>query len=109
MCMEDVRLGRDAYDNRYRYTIPAGGSLQVLSANPDRYSLLIPSHGNVTTLAADTVDLPGITQGSINLAYQNLRISISTDGGLCTSAWYVSNSGLTSQDITVWETILRKK
>lgn len=109
MCMEDVRIGRRSVVYRYRLTVPANGSVQVLLNRPDRISMLIPSHGNATTLGADTVDLKGVTEGTINLQQNNVRLSISQDGNLVTFPWYVMNSAGTSQIITVWETVLMEQ
>ena len=109
MCMEDIRLGRETIVFRYRYTVPANDSIQVLQNAPDRVSLLIPSHGNAVTLGADTVDLGGTVEGTINLQQMTLRLNISHDGMLVTSPWYVMNSSNQSQQITVWETRLRKQ
>jgi hypothetical protein len=105
--MEDVRIGRETIVFRYRFTIPANGSIQVLKNAPDRISLLIPSHGNAVTLGADTVDLGGVVEGTINLQQMTLRLNISQDGSLVTFPWFVMNSSGSSQDITVWETRLR--
>ena len=109
MCMEDVRIGRRSVVFRYRLTVPANGSVQVLQNRPDRISMLIPSHGNATTLGADTVDLKGVTEGTINLQQNNVRLSISQDGNLVTFPWYVMNSAGSSQIITVWETVLMEQ
>lgn len=109
MCMEDIRLGRETIVFRYRYTVPANGSIQVLMNAPDRVSLLIPSDGSSTALAVDTVDLKGVTDGAINLAYQNLRLTLSQDGSLVTFPWFVMNSGNTNALITIFETRLRKE
>lgn len=107
--MEDIRLGRESIVFRYRLTVPANGSVQVLSNNPDRISMLIPSHGSATTLGADTVDLKGVVEGTINLQQNNVRLSISTDGNLTTMPWFIMNSAAQPQTITVWETVLRKE
>jgi hypothetical protein len=107
--MEDVRIGRRSVVFRYRLTVPANGSVQVLQNRPDRISMLIPSHGNATTLGADTVDLKGVTEGTINLQQNNVRLSISQDGNLVTFPWYVMNSAGSSQIITVWETVLMEQ
>lgn len=107
MCMEDIRLGRETVTFRYRYTIPANGSIQVLQNAPDRVSLLIPSHGNAVTLGVDTVDLGNVVEGTINLQQQTLRLDIGLDGTLVTYPWFVMNSSASSQAITVWETRLR--
>ena len=109
MCMEDVRIGRRSVVYRYRLTVPANGSVQVLLNRPDRISMLIPSHGNAITLGADTVDLGGVTEGTINLQQNNVRLSIGQDGSLVTMPWYVMNSAGTSQIITVWETVLMEQ
>lgn len=109
MCMEDVRIGRESVVFRYRKTIPANGSVQVLSNNPDRISMLIPSHGSATTLGADTVDLGGVVEGTVNLQQNNVRLSISTDGNLTTMPWFIMNSAAQPQTITVWETVLRRE
>lgn len=109
MCMEDIRLGRESIVFRYRLTVPANGSVQVLSNNPDRISMLIPSHGSATTLGADTVDLGGVVEGTVNLQQNNVRLSISTDGNLTTMPWFIMNSAAQPQTITVWETVLRKE
>lgn len=106
MCMEDVRIGRKTTVFRYRYTVPANGSIQVLKNRPDRVSMLIPSHGSATALGADTVDLGGVSEGTINLQQQGVRLSISMDGNLCTLPWFIMNSGATNQVITVFETVL---
>lgn len=107
MCMEDVRIGRKSIVFRYRLTVPANGSVQVLSNNPDRIAMLIPSHGNAQTLGADTQDLDNVVEGTINLQQNNVRLSIGTDGALVTMPWYVMNSANQNQTITVWETVLR--
>ena len=107
MCMEDVRINRETIVFRYRLTGPANGSVQVLQGAPDRISLFIPSDGAGTTLAADTVDLGGTTDGCINLAYQNLRLTLYTDGNLVTFPWFVMNSSGTQTVVTVFETRLR--
>lgn len=109
MCMEDVRLGRESIVFRYRLTVPANGSVQVLSNNPDRIAMFIPSHGNAQTLGADTVDLGNTVEGTINLQQNNVRLSIGMDGNLTTSPWFVMNSSGQQQTITVWETVLRKQ
>ena len=109
MCMEDVRIGRKSVVFRYRYTIPANGSVQVLLNRPDRIAMLIPSHGAATTLGADTVDLGGVTEGTINLQQNNVRLSIGQDGSLVTMPWYVMNSAGSQQVITVWETVLMEQ
>ena len=109
MCMEDVRIGRKTRVYRYRYTVPAGASVQVLQNRPDRVSMLIPSHGSATSLGADTVDLVGVSEGTINLQQQNVRLSISHDGNLVTYPWFVMNSGVSDQLITVWETVLTEQ
>ena len=105
--MEDVRIGRKSIVFRYRLTVPANGSVQVLSNNPDRIAMLIPSHGNAQTLGADTQDLDNVVEGTINLQQNNVRLSIGTDGALVTMPWYVMNSANQNQTITVWETVLR--
>lgn len=107
MCMEDVRIGRKSVVFRYRYTVPANGSVQVLLNRPDRIAMLIPSHGAATTLGADTVDLGGVTEGTINLQQNNVRLSIGQDGSLVTMPWYIMNSAGSQQTITVWETVLQ--
>jgi hypothetical protein len=109
MCMEDVRIGRKSVVFRYRYTIPANGSVQVLLNRPDRIAMLIPSHGAAVTLGADTVDLGGVIEGTINLQQNNVRLSISQDGNLVTFPWYIMNSAGSSQVITVWETVLMEQ
>lgn len=109
MCMEDVRIGRKSVVHRYRFTVPANGSVQVLFNRPDRISMLIPSHGSATALGADTVDLGGVSEGTINLQQTNVRLSISQDGSLVTFPWYIMNSSGTSQVITVWETVLQEQ
>lgn len=109
MCMEDVRIGRESIVFRYRLTVPANGSVQVLSNNPDRIAMLIPSHGSATTLGADTQDLDNVVEGTINLQQNNVRLSIGVDGALTTMPWYVMNSANQQQTITVWETVLRKQ
>lgn len=109
MCMEDIRLGRETIEFRYRYTVPANGSVQVLQNAPDRVSLLIPSHGNAVTLGADTVDLGNVVEGTINLQQMTLRLNISQDGSLVTNPWFIMNSSNQNQQITVWETRLRKQ
>lgn len=109
MCMEDVRIGRKSVVFRYRYTIPANGSVQVLQNRPDRIAMLIPSHGAAVTLGADTVDLGGVIEGTINLQQNNVRLSISQDGNLVTFPWYIMNSAGSSQVITVWETVLMEQ
>ena len=109
MCMEDVRIGRKSVVYRYRLNVPANGSVQVLLNRPDRIAMLIPSHGAATTLGADTVDLGGVTEGTINLQQNNVRLSIGQDGSLVTMPWYVMNSAGTSQIITVWETVLMEQ
>lgn len=109
MCMEDIRIGRESIVFRYRLTVPANGSVQVLSNNPDRIAMLIPSHGNAQTLGADTQDLGSVVEGTINLQQNNVRLSIGFDGNLTTMPWYVMNSSNQSQTITVWETVLRKQ
>lgn len=109
MCMEDVRIGRKSVVYRYRLTIPANSSKQVLLNRPDRISMLIPSHGAATTLGADTVDLGGVTEGTINLQQNNVRLSIGQDGSLVTMPWYVMNSAASQQIITVWETVLMEQ
>lgn len=107
--MEDIRIGRESIVFRYRLTVPANGSVQVLSNNPDRIAMLIPSHGNAQTLGADTQDLGSVVEGTINLQQNNVRLSIGFDGNLTTMPWYVMNSSNQSQTITVWETVLRKQ
>jgi hypothetical protein len=107
--MEDVRIGRKSVVFRYRYTIPANGSVQVLLNRPDRIAMLIPSHGAATTLGADTVDLGGVTEGTINLQQNNVRLSIGQDGNLTTFPWFVMNSSGSNQTITVWETVLMEQ
>ena len=109
MCMEDVRLGRRSIVFRYRLTVPANGSVQALSNAPDRIALLIPSHGNAVTLGADTVDLGGVVEGTINLQQNNVRLSIGHDGNLVTFPWYIMNSSGSNQTITVWETRLTEQ
>lgn len=109
MCMEDVRIGRRSVVYRYRLTVPANGSVQVLLNRPDRIAMLIPSHGAATTLGADTVDLGGVTEGTINLQQNNVRLSIGQDGSLVTMPWYVMNSAGSQQVITVWETVLMEQ
>lgn len=109
MCMEDVRLGRKSIVFRYRLTVPANGSVQVLSNAPDRIAMLIPSHGAATTLGADTVDMGGVVEGTINLQQNNVRLSIGQDGNLVTFPWYVMNSSGSNQTITVWETRLTEQ
>lgn len=109
MCMEDVRIGRKSIVFRYRLTVPANGSVQALSNAPDRISMLIPSHGNAVTLGADTVDLGGVVEGTINLQQNNVRLSISQDGNLVTFPWYIMNSSGSTQYITVWETRLMEQ
>lgn len=106
MCMEDVRIGRKSIVFRYRLTVPANGSVQALSNAPDRIALLIPSHGSAVTLGADTVDLGGTVEGTINLQQNNVRLSIGHDGALVTFPWFIMNSSAASQTITVWETRL---
>ena len=107
--MEDVRIGRKSIVYRYRLTVPANGSVQVLSNAPDRIAMLIPSHGNAQTLGADTVDLGGVVEGTINLQQNNVRLSIGHDGALVTMPWYVMNSANQQQIITVWETRLMEQ
>ena len=107
MCMEDIRIGRQTIVFRYRFTIPANGSIQVLQNAPDRISLLIPSHGNAVTLGADTVDLGGTVEGTINLQQMTLRLNINQDGSLVTFPWFIMNSSGSTQQITIWETRLR--
>ena len=109
MCMEDVRIGRKSVVYRYRLNVPANGSVQVLLNRPDRIAMLIPSHGAATTLGADTVDLGGVTEGTINLQQNNVRLSIGQDGSLVTMPWYVMNSAGSQQIITVWETVLMEQ
>ena len=109
MCMEDVRIGRKSVVYRYRLIVPATGSIQVLQNRPNRIAMLIPSHGSATTLGADTNDLGSVVEGTINLGFNNVRLSISQDGNLCTFPWYIMNSGLTQQTITVWETVLTEE
>ena len=109
MCMEDVRIGRKSIVYRYRLTVPANGSVQVLSNAPDRIAMLIPSHGNATSLGADTVDLGDVVEGTINLQQNNVRLSIGHDGALVTMPWYVMNSANQQQTITVWETRLMEQ
>jgi len=109
MCMEDVRIGRKSIVFRYRLTVPANGSVQALSNAPDRIALLIPSHGNAVTLGADTVDMGGVVEGTINLQQNNVRLSIGHDGNLVTFPWYIMNSSGSEQYITVWETRLMEQ
>lgn len=109
MCMEDVRIGRKSIVFRYRLTVPANGSVQVLSNSPDRISMLIPSNGSAVTLGADTVDMGGVVEGTINLNENNVRLSIGHDGALVTFPWYVMNSSASNQTITVWETRLMEQ
>jgi len=109
MCMEDIRIGRKSIVFRYRLTVPANGSVQALSNAPDRIALLIPSHGNAVTLGADTVDLGGVVEGTINLQQNNVRLSIGHDGNLVTFPWYIMNSSGSNQTITVWETRLTEQ
>jgi hypothetical protein len=109
MCMEDIRIGRKSIVFRYRLTVPANGSVQALSNAPDRIALLIPSHGNAATLGADTVDLGGVVEGTINLQQNNVRLSIGHDGNLVTFPWYIMNSSGSTQYITVWETRLTEQ
>ena len=109
MCMEDIRIGRKSIVFRYRLTVPANGSVQALSNAPDRIALLIPSHGNAVTLGADTVDLGGVVEGTINLQQNNVRLSIGHDGNLVTFPWYIMNSSGSNQTITVWETRLMEQ
>jgi hypothetical protein len=107
--MEDVRLGRKSIVFRYRLTVPANGSVQALANAPDRIALLIPSHGNAVTLGADTVDMGGVVEGTINLQQNNVRLSIGHDGNLVTFPWYIMNSSGSDQYITVWETRLMEQ
>jgi hypothetical protein len=107
--MEDIRIGRKSIVFRYRLTVPANGSVQALSNAPDRIALLIPSHGNAVTLGADTVDLGGVVEGTINLQQNNVRLSIGHDGNLVTFPWYIMNSSGSNQTITVWETRLTEQ
>jgi len=107
--MEDVRIGRKSIVFRYRLTVPANGSVQALSNAPDRIALLIPSHGNAVTLGADTVDMGGVVEGTINLQQNNVRLSIGHDGNLVTFPWYIMNSSGSEQYITVWETRLMEQ
>ena len=109
MCMEDVRLGRKSVVYRYRLTVPANGSVQVLSNAPDRIAMFIPSHGSAVTLGCDTVDMGGVVEGTINLQQNNVRLSIGQDGNLCTFPWFVMNSSGSNQTITVWETRLTEQ
>jgi len=109
MCMEDVRLGRKSVVYRYRLTVPANGSVQVLSNAPDRIAMFIPSHGAAVTLGCDTVDMGGVVEGTINLQQNNVRLSIGQDGNLCTFPWFVMNSSGSNQTITVWETRLTEQ
>jgi hypothetical protein len=71
--------------------------------------MLIPSHGAATTLGADTVDMGGVVEGTINLQQNNVRLSIGQDGNLVTFPWYVMNSSGSNQTITVWETRLTEQ
>jgi hypothetical protein len=71
--------------------------------------MLIPSHGNAITLGADTVDMGGVVEGTINLQQNNVRLSIGQDGALVTFPWYVMNSSGSDQTITVWETRLMEQ
>jgi len=107
--MEDVRLGRKSVVYRYRLTVPANGSVQVLSNAPDRIAMFIPSHGAAVTLGCDTVDMGGVVEGTINLQQNNVRLSIGQDGNLCTFPWFVMNSSGSNQTITVWETRLTEQ
>lgn len=109
MCMEDVRIGRKSIVFRYRLVVPANGSVQVLSNAPDRIAMFIPSHGAAVTLGCDTVDMGGVVEGTINLQQNNVRLSISQDGNLCTFPWFVMNSSASNQTITVWETRLMEQ
>lgn len=109
MCMEDIRTGRKSIMFRYRFTINSGASVQVLKYNPDRVSLLLPSHGNNTSLWADTEASPGAADAGVNLAYNDLTLDIQKHGQLCTSEWYVTNSGANPHTITVWEVVLREQ
>lgn len=109
MCMEDIRTGRKSIMYRYRYTIAAGASVQVLKYNPDRVSLLIPSHGSNVSLSADTESSPGVADAGVNLAYNDLTLDVQKHGQLCTSEWYITNSGAGAHSITVWEVVLREQ
>ena len=109
MCMEDIRVARETIVFRYRYTVPAGESVQVLQGAPDRVSFFIPADGTAITLGADTVDLGAVTAGTILLAFTNLRMTLATDGSLVTFPWFVMNSGLADVTLTVFETRLRKE
>lgn len=109
MCMEDIRTGRKSIMYRYRFTIAAGDSAQVLKYNPDRVSLLLPSHGTNIALWADTENLAGSSDAGINLGYNDLTLDIQKHGQLCTSEWYVMNTGVAAHTITVWEVVLREQ
>lgn len=109
MCMEDIRIGRKSIMYRYRFTVNAGTSVQVLKYNPDRVSLLIPSHGNNTSLWADTEQSTGVADAGVNLAYNDLTLEVGKYGQLTTSEWWITNSGANPHSITVWEVVLREQ
>lgn len=106
MCIEDIRIGRRTKTTRYRVSVPAGRSLQLLPPNADRVSLFIPSTASSASIGIDTSDLGSVTEGTILTAYQAIRFSLASDGQLVTFGWFAMNSGISAHLITYFETVL---
>lgn len=47
-----------------------------------------------------------VIEGTVNLAYNNLRLSLTTDGNLTTFPWFIMNSSGSNQIMNVYETVL---
>jgi hypothetical protein len=102
VCIEDVRMGRQSNAQAQTTEIAAGGTAQVLPADPYRYCLILspPSSGSITyNIRANPADGEGLTfhQGSSPLA-----LDIQSHGDLVRRAWFAySANAVTVAPLTV--------
>lgn len=102
MCIEDVRMGRQSNAQTQSTAIAAGGTAQVLPADPFRYCVILspPSAGSITyNIRPNPADGEGLTfhQGSSPIA-----LDIQSHGDLVRRAWFAyATNAVTVAPLTV--------
>lgn len=116
MCIEDVRLGRETYDNHFALLVPQGTSPRFLAANPNRVALVImlstsPGGGLRVGLGsaaiADSI-MSADSTGLPNSNVQHMELNIRDHGKMITKDVFVTCSAIDSF-AAVWESILLRQ
>lgn len=108
MCMEDIRIGREAYVRRVSVTLPAGTATLLVNPNADRIGFIIPSRPSGNNLFVDT-QAPTSSAGIFAISDFGIRFNVRDDGSIVKGSFYCFNDGLVASTLVVYEVILQKE